>query len=429
MYACLWDAVLTINAKGGLTGKHMSVGVSLPSDEFRPLSDMADLQAARRVVLVGCSFAGLEFLYRYVRRRGRPSPGELTVVEPRSHHPYVPLAHEATSGASTPDSLRFDLGAFCASIGAGVVRGAAAGLDAHAGLLHLDGGATVPYDRLVIALGSEPAVPVALSTCGVVPAKWLSDALSLRERIRVAHASTGTPARVTVVGAGITGVEWAAELGASEIAGIRPAVAIVAREARVLADFAPGIASHASRVLGGIGVRCILQRSVTDVDDESVVLDDGERVASDVVVWAGGVRPNRLVHRLGLPLTASGHVAVTPRLAVPDAAGVYAIGDAVRIVEGGSPWPTMERAIEAIWQGALLGRRMAARQGDGVGSAHRLRRHFFYGLSLGPRHSLVLYRALWIDARLFVHFRRWLKWAYYARFTLLARWSANRARR
>jgi hypothetical protein len=80
----------------------------------------------------------------------------------------------------------------------------------------------------------------------------------------------------------------------------------------------------------------------------------------------------------------------------------------------------MERAIEAIWQGALLGRRMAAGREDGEGPAHRLRRHFFFGLSLGPRHSLVLYRGLWVDARVFVHFRRWLKWAYYARFTMLA---------
>src|SRR5215216_2507636 len=75
-----------------------------------------------RIVLVGCSFAGLEFLYRYVRRRGgRLAPGELTVIEPRSQHPYVPLAHEAASGASAPESLRFDIETLCASVGAGFV--------------------------------------------------------------------------------------------------------------------------------------------------------------------------------------------------------------------------------------------------------------------------------------------------------------------
>ncbi len=164
---------------------------------------------------------------------------------------------------------------------------------------------------------------------------------------------------------------------------------------------------------------------VSDVTADSVVLDDGEHVPSDVVVWAGGVRPNPVVKAFGLPLTSDGRIAITRRLAVHDVDGVYAIGDAAQVVVDGSAWPTMQRAIEAIWQGALLARRMARPWGDDEGPEHQLRREFFYGLSLGPRHSLVLYRALWADSRIFVYFRRWLKWAYYERFTLLARWLAR----
>ena len=154
-----------------------------------------------------------------------------------------------------------------------------------------------------------------------------------------------------------------------------------------------------------------------------------ERIPTDIPIWGGGVRPNAVVRDLGLPLTPDGHVVVTSRLAVPGVDGIYAIGDIARVVEDGSPWPTMERAIEAIWQGATLARRLAGSWGDSDGPTHRLRRDFFYGLSLGTGHSLVVYRAFWLDARLFVHFRRWLKWAYYARFTLLAKWGAARTRR
>jgi NADH:ubiquinone reductase (H+-translocating) len=375
-----------------------------------------------RIVLVGCSFAGLEFVYRYVRRRRGLHPGELTVVEPRRHHEYVPLAHELASGASTAESLRFDVGSFCTAVGVTFVGAAATGLDIASRLVHVDRGAPVPFDRLVIAVGSEAAVPAAFGGAGVVPAKWPPDALELRERVGAVHARTGAPARLTIVGAGITGVEWAAELAASRIAELRPSVTLIGLETRLLANFAPGVAAHAARVLGQLGVCSVLGCRVSDVTADAVVLDGGECIASDVVVWAGGVRPTALVKHLGLPLTSTGHVVVSPRLAVPDAANVYAIGDAVRIVEGGTVWPTMERAIEAIWQGALVARRLAAQRADDEGPTHRLRRDFFYGLSLGPRHSLVVYRALWIDSRLFVYFRRWLEWAYYTRFTLLARW-------
>src|SRR5688572_25843710 len=115
-----------------------------------------------RIVLVGCSFAGLGFLYRYVRRRGgRLAPGELTVVEPKPQHPYVPLAHEAASGASAPESLRFDVEALCVSVGAGFVRGRATAIDSRAQFVSVDGNGPLPYDRLVVAVGSEPAIPAA----------------------------------------------------------------------------------------------------------------------------------------------------------------------------------------------------------------------------------------------------------------------------
>ena len=377
-------------------------------------------------MLVGCSFAGLEFLYRYVRARRRLAPGELTVVEPRSHHPYIPLAHEVASGATSPDSLLFDIATFCAAVGVRLIRDAAVGLDTDARLLRVASGETLSYDRLIIAVGSEPDVPAALAGQEVLPAKWLVDAVEVRERLRATHLTTGAPARVTIIGTGITGVEWAAELAATAIGGLRSTVTMVGMESRVLAAFPPSIADRAAGMLDELSVVRMLGRSVRQAADGCVELDRGDRLATDIVVWAGGVRPNEVVKRLGLPLAASGHVDVTPRLAVAGFPGVYAIGDVAHVVENGTTWPTMVRAIEGIWQGALLARRLAGRWDDDHGPRHRLRRDFFYGLSLGPGHSLVLYGKWWVDSRIFVHFRRWLKWAYYERFDLLARWLGRR---
>ena len=380
-----------------------------------------------RTVLVGCSFAGLEFLYRYVRRRGRPGVGELTVVDRRAAHPYIPLAHEAMSDAASPEALRFDTRAFCHAVGAAFVEAEVIALAAERSAVVLAGGAELPYDRVILAVGSVPAVPAGFAADErVVPAKFVADALRLRDRVRVLHQSGVASPHVVVAGGGITGVEWAAELAGAGVDGRRVRVSIVERGERLLSTFAPTVARRATRVLGELGVRLHLGRSIASVAGDGVVLDDGARVPADVVLWAGGVRPAPVVAglaRAGLELTESGHLAVTPRLRVRGArtGPAYAIGDAVRIVAEGDPWPTMERAIEAIWQGALLGRRLAAGHTPDAGPSHRLRRTFFYGLSLGPRHSLVVYERFVFDARLNVWFRRWLKWAYYARFRLLAR--------
>jgi NADH dehydrogenase len=378
-----------------------------------------------RIVVLGCSFAGLELVYRYARRRGRLEPGELTVVEPRPAHPYIPLAHEAISGARSEAELAFDHEHFCTAVGATFVRAAAVAVDTALRRVCVDGdgGAReLPYDRLVVAVGSVAAVPRAFAgSARVIPSKFVADALRLTERVR-ALRSRGSPARVAVVGAGITGVEWGAELAGAGVDGTPVDVTIVGRESELLPQFRRTVARHAARVLARYGVGLVLGRTVAGVDDDGLTLDDAASVPCDVVLWAGGVRPNPALRDFGLPLTADGHVVVTPRLAVPGHDGVYAAGDVARIVgPDGQPRPTMERAIEAIWQGAYLARRLAADRRAEDGPAHRIRRDFFYGLSLGRRNSLVLYGPFWFDLAVNVHFRRWLQWAYYERFRLLGR--------
>jgi NADH:ubiquinone reductase (H+-translocating) len=383
-----------------------------------------------RLVVLGCSFAGLELVYRYARRRGRLEAGELTVVEPRLAHPYIPLAHEAISGARTPAALAFDQEQFCTAVGATFVRASALAVDPARRLVRVDGegGAReLTYDRLVVAVGSVAAVPGAFAASPrMIPSKFVADALRLRDRVRELRAR-GSPARVAVVGAGITGVEWGAELAGSGVDGEPVEVVIVGRERELLPQFRRTVARHAERVLARYGVRLVLGRSVTGVGDEALALDGGEHVPCDVVLWAGGVRPNPAVVGFGLPLAADGHVVVTPRLAVPGHDGVYAAGDVARIVgRDGTARPTMERAIEAIWQGAYLARRLADGWRAEEGPAHRIRRDFFYGLSLGRRNSVVLYGRFWFDVRLNVYFRRWLQWAYYERFRLLGRLRGER---
>ncbi len=123
-----------------------------------------------------------------------------------------------------------------------------------------------------------------------------------------------------------------------------------------------------------------------------------------------------MLAEFGAPLGEDGRIVVTPRLEVNGCDGLYAIGDAAQIVEDGNPWPTMRRAIEAIWQGALLARRIAGHYPAGAGPSHRLRTDFWYGLSLGAKKSAIV-RGGRLDERSAVcRARRGLQWAYYRRF-------------
>lgn len=374
-------------------------------------------------VLVGCSFAGLELLYRYVRRNGRFAPGEMTVVDPLDAHQYIPLVHEVAGGESQPSEMRFDSAAFCEVIGAKVVRGAVARLDEGRRAVVLDDAREIEYERLVLAVGSVPDVPDTLARAtNIIPAKFLESAEAIRRRLHVLRVGGASVQRVVVVGAGITGVEWSAELAAARVDGARLATTLLCGSVRILPTFPLSVARDAGRALRSLGVEILVSSRVTAVNAEQVILQGGIGIPFDVVVWTTGVRPNPTTAALGLPLTSDGHIVVTPRLAVPGHDGIYAIGDCARIIDDrGLPWPTMERAIEAIWQGAYLARRFSSGWSPADGPPHRLRRDFFYGISLGRRQGAIIYKNFISLGRPQLWFRRFLQWAYYARFRLLGK--------
>jgi NADH dehydrogenase len=348
----------------------------------------------------------------------------MTVIDPLDAHQYIPLVHEVAGGESQASDMSFDTAAFCESIGAGLVKGAMARLDEARRVVVLNDGREVEYDRVVIAVGSVPDVPDKLAKAtNVIPVKFLESAQAIRRRLHVLRVGGASVQRVVVVGAGVTGVEWSAELAAARVDGARLATTLICGDVRILPTFPLGVAQSAARSLRALGVEMLISSKVTAVNAEQVVLQGGIGIPFDVVVWASGVRPNSATAALGLPLTADGHITVTPRLAVPGHDGVYAIGDCARIIdEHGRPWPTMERAIEAIWQGAYLARRFSAGWSPEDGPPHRLRRDFFYGISLGRKHGAVIYKSFITTGRPQLWFRWFLRWGYYARFRLLARW-------
>ena len=370
-------------------------------------------------MLLGCSFAGLEFLYQLAKRAGRFRPGEMTVVDPRPRHSYMPLVHEVASGARSAYELTFDSPAFVRSIGGAWVTGEAVSLDPANHTVTLDGGRTLDYDRCAIAVGSvSDAPPQLLGSEGVVAAKWVSDAIAVREQLHRIRAAGARRAHVVVAGGALTAVEWGAELAAALVDAARVDVTLLGASPRLLREFHPVVGRLASGILEAMGVKVIFGQSVMRHSNRTAHTLDGGEHPADLLVWAGGVRPNPVLEHFGVPLGDDGRVIVTPRLTVKGRPGLYAIGDAAQIVESGMSWPTMQRAIEAIWQGTTLARRFHAGSQDDRGPSHRLRPDFWYGLSLGAEHSAA-FSGRWItEHRGLVRGRRLLQRLYYRRFRL-----------
>jgi assimilatory nitrate reductase electron transfer subunit len=170
-------------------------------------------------------------------------------------------------------------------------------LDLAARRVVLDGGAPLPYDRLVLATGGEQVVPATPGLGG-------ADVLPLRTRGdcgRLLRRAAGSRSAV-VVGGGLLGIESARALARRV-----PEVTIVHRGPHLLSRRVP---PGAGRVLGrsmiGLGVRVRTNVPATGLRRRRGRLHvrvGDERVTADLAVLACGSRPSTgLAAVAGLPV-------------------------------------------------------------------------------------------------------------------------------
>ena len=181
-------------------------------------------------------------------------------------------------------------------------------------------GGTVGYDYLIYAVGSgsaDPRVPGAAEFA--YPIASLEAAQRLRSVVDAAPAT----AAVTVVGAGPTGIETAAELAEQG-----RTVTLVCGE--VLGPYLhPRGRRSVAKRLAKLGVTVLEgpDAKVTAVTRDAVQLSGGRELPSTVTIWTAGFGVPDLAGRSGLSTDALGRLLTDETLTSVDDVRIVAAGD------------------------------------------------------------------------------------------------------
>ena len=218
-------------------------------------------------------------------------------------------------------------------------------------LLHLEGGETLAYDRLILAPGGRPLVPPVCTSqscrLGVFPVRSLTDARAVR-RWLPAHRN------ITILGGGLVGVKTAVQFALSGFPTI-----LVEREDHLL----PNLLAHQAALpiadhLRNLGVDVRTDSTIEEIQGNSEgdleeVRISGEWAICDTLLVAIGSTPE-LGFLESSGLLKGGELVVAPTLQTSDRC-VFAAGDAVTIqtADGAThrPWTWPQ----AISQGKLAG--------------------------------------------------------------------------
>ena len=333
-----------------------------------------------RVVVIGAGFGGLAC----ARALGN-KPVDVTVIDRRNFHLFVPLLYQVATAALSPADIAQPIRRILSRYkNIKVMMAEAVGVDTEARVVRLGNGTGVPYDRLVVAAGSQYNYFGHDEWARFAPGlKTLGDAQLIRarlleafERAEMSRDAEEQQRLITtiVVGGGPTGVEMAgsvAELAlyalARDFRHVRPQSArIILLEAgpRILTAFPPKLAAYAEKRLKRLGVAVRTNEAVELIDEDGVVIK-GERIAAGTVIWGAGVKAAPAQTWLEAATDRGGRVKVASDLSVPGLDGVFVIGDLTHFeTKSGDALPALAQV--AHQQGQHLGRSLAANLANGT---------------------------------------------------------------
>ena len=319
-----------------------------------------------KVVILGGGFGGL------AAARALHKAADVTVVDRHNYQTFLPLLYQVSTAGLAADHVAYPIRGALRKTPVKFRMGSPISIDHKNKEVKLDSSELLKFDHLIVALGSVTAdfgIPgVSEFTLGM---KSVAEALNIRAEIMrrfedLCRFEDETKLSITVIGGGPTGVEMAgaiAELIRGPLksdqaqAASHISISLIEAGPRLLPPFTPSLSARTKKDLEKLGVKVLLNAAVQEVEHRKIKLKDGSTIASEITIWAAGVKGNDAIAQLNLP-TAGTRVAVEPTMQVINYPYIWALGDiAASVDKNGNQLPMV--APVAIQQGKFIAKQIA----------------------------------------------------------------------
>lgn len=280
----------------------------------------------RHVILAGLGHTHALVLRDLARSPWRDTA--VTCVTPWDTSMYSGMLPGVLAGQYPQRAMSLNAVALCGMAGATLRIGAVDGIDHVASTVRLADGSSLPFDVLSLNLGAAAAAaPPRDGSMPVVPVRPLQTFLDRLSAVwaDVTVHTPSRPWRVTVVGAGLAGLEVACALPT-----------FLARQSSKRPEIEVRIVTRGTSLGEGITagtttrVRASLERRGIQIEFnwDATALLPGD---ADVLIWAAGAAAPPALRRLGIALDADGYAVVDDGLAASRTPPIFVAGDAAAV--------------------------------------------------------------------------------------------------
>ncbi|MFD1205434.1 MULTISPECIES: NAD(P)/FAD-dependent oxidoreductase [Sporosarcina] len=329
------------------------------------------------ILVLGAGYGGLSAVVNLQKSVGADE-ADIVLINKHDYHYESTWLHEAAAGTLSPEQVRYPIKSVINEGKVKFIEAEVQAIDIQGKVVTTNVG-THTYDYLVISLGFEGETfgitgldKYALSIANVNAAR------QIREHIEYQFATWSLEdekddSRLTIVvgGAGFTGIEFLGELGnrvpelCKEFDVPQEKVRVICVEAApmVLPGFDPELVDYAVRQLKAKGIEFSIGTPVVEATPEGVKIKKGEDefefIKAGTVVWAAGVRGNRLIEETGIE-NMRARVKVEKDLRAPGHDDVFIIGDCALMINEETNRPYPPTAQIAMQQGDMCANNIIA---------------------------------------------------------------------
>lgn len=381
------------------------------------------LTVKKRVVIAGCGFGGLRVAEKLRNNYGDKI--EIIAIDNADCHTFAPALYSVATGDTSANAVCEPLSVIFIRKGIKYYQEKIVEVDVKNKIIktkkmrlinneevskkikNKDNTINIiPYDFLVLAVGSEVNYyNIKGIQKNAFQLKTKEDAAAIYGHLQDVIKLMGNKQlhRFVILGGGVTGVELASELKdhldmickQNNIPQEKFVVMLVHALNQLMPGFPDNVRRFCEHYMADHDIVLKLNSPVVHAKDGLLILENGEVIKADTVIWAGGIKANKLLSKTKIEQDEYG-IKVNSYLQSVSDANVYAVGDCMNYTD-----PKTNKAVLKTAQNALSQAKVVAENiGNSIGGRNNFTaykpKQTPVLISLGKKMGLFVWKNFWL---------------------------------
>ncbi len=299
-----------------------------------------------RVVIIGGGYSGIYALRELAKNKNI----QITLIDQHTFHNLQPEVYDLIANKSNIADVTIDLTTLCMGINHDYVEYKnlkVRKIDKVEQKIYTQEQEIVEYDYLVMAAGTRtffpPQIPGLNKAHDIKKLHWAvffkqSFENQLFMKIRD-EAKQCDDTHIVVVGAGLSGVEIAAEMAYNSKMFFKRGnfscdnlkISLVSSSPTILPGLTPKLVSMSHQRLKSLGIKVITSTKLTKCHDDHVELSNGTKINHSFIIFTGGIEASIVTTELDVEKNGRGQIIVNEFLQTPENENIFAVGDIAEI--------------------------------------------------------------------------------------------------